>query len=475
MNTTLSSGDFFVMIAYFIIMIGIGIYYSKKIKDHDSFAIADRSLSMPIVIGTTVATCMGAGTALGDVGYIFEVGLIGVVSVSMWNVGWIALNLFSGKLRESNAASLPEFLEIRYGKSTRNIAAFVTITMVMNACAAQFAAAGTVLETLGLVERNVGIILGGIVIILLTVFGGLYAVAVTDTFQAVLIFIGVAIIAPIVAFSKAGGISEVFSRALIETPKMFDPHSIPVILLIGYALSYMLAAGSHPAYIQRVLAAKDRKTAVLGSLWSNILSLIIEIPILLVPIAAFILFPNLADGEMLIPTVIYELFPPILKGLILAGLIALIVTTADSFLLLLGTTISNDIIPIFKTDASEHQKLWISRSVVFIGGALIIVLAINGGSVFKLFRMGAAAYGAGMFVPLACACFWKRVKAKAANWGMAVGCIITIVWNIVGLGESTGVEGVIVGAAICLVLIVGITLTEKNDVIKSNTIQENNI
>jgi SSS family solute:Na+ symporter len=469
MITSLGTADLLVILLYFAFMIGVGIYYTKKIKDNDSFAVADRSLSMPVMIGTTVATCMGAGSAFGDVGYIFEVGLIGIISVTMWNVGWIALNIFSGKLRESGAASLPEFLEIRYGKSTKYIAAFVTLTMVMNACAAQFAAAGTVMETLGLIDKNTGIIIGGSIIILLTVFGGLYAVAITDAIQMILIFVGVVILVPIVAFIKAGGIGEVFSRAIVETPQMFDPHSIPFILLVGYALSYMLAAGSHPAYIQRILAAKDRKTAVVGSIWSNVLTVFFATPVLLVPLTAFILFPNMANGEMLVPTVIYQLFPPILKGLILASLLALIVTTADSFLLLLGTTISNDIVPIFKINPTPKQRLWISRAVVLLGGILIIILAINGGSVFKLFRMGAAAYGAGMFVPLACACFWKRTKTIAANWGMAVGCFSTIIWNLSGLGEATGIEGVIVGAVACLVLIAGISLIIKEDPTKLDT------
>lgn len=463
MLTSLGTADAAVIIVYFAVMIGIGIYYSKKIKGHDSFAIADRSLSMKVMIGTTVATCMGAGTAIGDVGYMFDVGLIGIISVSMWNVGWIALNLFSGKLRDSGAASLPEFLEIRYSKSTKNIASFVLLTMVMNACAAQFAAGGTIMETLNLMDKTTGIIVGGVVIILFTIFGGLYAVAVTDTLHSVLIFGGVAIAVPIVAFAKAGGVTEVFSRAAAETPEMFSLDTIAPIVLVGYALSYMLAAGSHPAYIQRVLASKDRKTAVRGSIWSNVISFVMEVPILLVPLTAFILFPNLTNGEMLIPTVVYELFPPVWKGLILAGLIALVVTTADSFLLLLGTTISNDIVPIFKPEITSKQQLWISRATVVIGGALIIVLAITGGSVFKLFRMGAAAYGAGMFVPLACACFWKKAKTIAVNWGMAVGCASTVIWNLSGIGESTGIEGVIVGALACLILTIGISLTVKDD------------
>lgn len=463
MTSSLSGIDAVVMILYFLVMIGVAIYYSKKIKSNDSFAVADRSLSLPVVIGTTVATCMGAGTATGDVGYMFEVGLIGLVSVSMWNVGWIGQNVMAGRLRSSGASSLPEFLEIKYGRSTRNIAAFVLLVMVMNSTAAQFAAGGTILETLGILDMKTGVIVGGIVIILFTLFGGLYSVAVTDTAHSVLIFIGVAIIVPIVAFTKAGGVTEVFHRAAVETPQMLSWDSIPVIVLVGYALSYLLAAGCHPAYAQRIMAAKDTKTAVRGSVWSNIFSFVIEIPILLVPLTAFIILPNLENGEMVVPTIIATYFPPLLKGLILAGLVALVVTTADSFLLLLSTTITTDIIPIFKADMDDKAKLKWSRIIVVLGGLFAIVMALYGGSVFQLFRMGAAAYGAAMFFPLLLACFWKGVKTLPTNIGMIVGCAGTIAWNQTPWYASTEIEGVIIGSALCLIICIVGSLVTKDD------------
>lgn len=462
MINSLSFIDSAVIIVYFLAMILVGVYFSKKIKNNDSFAVADRSLSLPIMVGTTVATCMGAGTALGDVGYMFEVGLIGLVSVAMWNVGWIGQNVMAKKLRASETSSLPEFLEKRYGKSTRNIAAFVLLVMVANSTAAQFAAGGTILETLGIMDMKTGVIVGGIIIILFTLFGGLYSVAVTDTVHCIVIFIGVAIIVPIVAFAKAGGVTEVFTRAAVETPQMLSWSSMPVIVLVGYALSYLLAAGAHPGYAQRILASKDTKTAVKGSVLSNVFSFVIEIPILLVPLTAFIILPNLSNGEMMVPTVVATFFPPVLKGLVLAGLIALVVTTADSFLLLLATTISTDILPIFKQDVSTKNQLLISRIVVVIGGIIAMVLAITGGGVFELFRMGSAAYGAAMFVPLVLACFWKGAKTKAINWGMILGCALTLVWNQTSLNETTSIEGVIIGAIVCLIVCVAGSLASKD-------------
>lgn len=452
--------DTVVIIVYFVAMIVIGMMFSKKIKDVDSFGVADRSLTMTIMVGTTVATCMGAATAIGDVGMVYDVGIVGFIAIATWNIGWIALILLSKRLRASGANSLPDFLEKKYGLSTKTMAAVVTAVYVINVTAAQCAACGRIAETLGLTDFRTGAIVGGIIVILYTVFGGLYAVAFTDTIQAVLLLFGVVIAVPIVAFSAAGGVGHVFSVTSQTNPELFNLSNIGVITLIGYILSYMLAAGSNPAYAQRILASKDEKTAFWGSIWSNLITLVICMPIAAVAFSAHILFPDMASGELSVPNVIYAYFPPFAKGLVLAALIALVMSTADSFLLLLGTTMSTDIWKVIKPQTSLKSLLIISRVTVVVGGIVGIILALHGGSVFLLFRMGAAAYGAGMFVPLVCACFWKGATTKGINWGMLSGCFLTVIWNLV-LRDSTGIEGVIVGAIVCLILTVLVSLTDK--------------
>lgn len=458
-NYSFSGIDAAVIIVYFAAMIIIGMMFSKKIKDVDSFGVADRSLSMKIMVGTTVATCMGAATAIGDVGMVYDIGVIGFVAIATWNIGWIALICLAKRLRASGASSLPDFLEKKYGLSTKTMAAVVSIVYVINVTAAQIAACGRIAETLALTDFTTGAIIGGIIIILYTVFGGLYAVAFTDTIQAVLLFFGVVIAVPIVAFFKAGGVGHVVEVTAQTNPDLFSLSNIGIMTLVGYILSYMLAAGSNPAYVQRILASKDEKTAFWGSIWSNLITLIICMPIAAVAFSAHILFPEMANGEMSVPSVIYAFFPPFVKGLVLAALIALVMSTADSFLLLLGTTMSTDIVKVIRPQTSIKTLLTISRITVVLGGLLGIALALHGGSVFLLFRMGAAAYGAGMFVPVVCACFWKRATTKGINWGMISGCFLTVLWNLI-LRESTGIEGVIVGAAVCLVFTVAISMMD---------------
>jgi Na+/proline symporter len=221
----------------------------------------------------------------------------------------------------------------------------------------------------------------------------------------------------------------------------------------------MLAAGAHAAYSQRIFASKDTKTAYMGSILSNIISAVLGTVICLPMLAAPFLFPEMIPGtakvgEQFIPKMIFAFFPPVGKGLVISALFGLILSTADSFLLMVGTTAVNDIYKIFKPDLDSKKALSLARIVTTVGGVVAIFLALWGGSVLTLFKTGAAAYGAGMFVPLLLGCFWKRASSKAVNSGMLAGCFLTIIWNVFKLNAFVKVDGVIIGAAACLILTV---------------------
>lgn len=459
MTFRFSTADLVIIMLYFAAMLGIGFYYSRKVKDSESYVVADRSLTMKVMIGTTVATCMGAGAVMADVGFVYSTGISGIAIMATFHIGWIALILMSKKLRASGTSTLPDFLGKRFADSTKAIAGIVTLTFLLNSTAAQMAAAGSIMEVLGLTSKNTGIIIGGTVILLLTVFGGLYAVAVTDTIQAVLLTVGCGIVVPIVAFVAAGGPAEVFEAAKETNPALLSFNALTPIGMIGWVVTYMLSAGAHAGYSQRIMASVDERTAFWGSIWSNIIAFVISVPIVLVGFTAYKLFPDLADGEMAVPLVISAFFPPVVKGFIMAALIALVVSTADSFLLLLGTTASNDVFRLLKPKTDAKKLLCLSRAATVVGGGIAMVFAIKGGSIFELFRMGSAAYGAGMFVPLVCACFWKKATTLAVNSGMLIGCFVTLIWNW-SLKASTGINGVLAGAGLCLITILVLSLAK---------------
>ncbi len=459
---SLALGDVVVIVLYFLIIVAVGLYYSKKVKSSESYVVADRSLTTKIMVGTTVATCMGSGAVMADVGFTYNSGVGALIVIATFNVGWIALICMSRKLRASRCATLPDFLGKTYGKSTKTISAIVTVVSMIASTAAQIAGCGTVMSALGLTSPTAGMLIGFAVIMLITIFGGLYSVAVTDTLQAVLLTLGIGIILPIAAFKSAGGVGEVFDTVNDANPAILDLGSISALEIIGYICVYIFNAGSHAGYAQRIMASVDEKTAVKGSVLSNIITLIMAFSIVSVAFCAYKLIPDLDNPEMIVPILIGQLFPPVIKGALLASLIALVISTADSFLLLLGTSCANDIYKSFKPDITGDRLLKLSRIFTIVGGFIALGLALTGGSVFELMRSGGAAYGAGIFIPLICACFIKSAKAKAINVGMFAGCFTTLIWNAV-FKASTGVNGVIVGGLICLACVLILSKIMKND------------
>ena len=457
----LSTLDVVVVVLYFAGMIAIGYLTSKKVHDSDDFVVAGRTLSIKVMVGTTLASAMGAFAALGMSGFIYKKGISAEYVIVAWCIGWSALILVAKVLRDSEAASLPEFFLKRFGPSTKAIASIVTLVFLVNATGSQLAAMGQISKGLGILDYNTGVIIGGVIILAYTVMGGLYAVAYTDAIQMVILTVGLGLFLPWKSLDLVGGFSGLAEQS---APMMFQTWGvIDTAVLVGWVVSFTFAAGAHPAYIQRILASRDSRTAKVGSIWSNVLMFALSLPILLAALCAPIIYPSLAEPETFIPRMIVGHFPMILSGLVLAALLGLVMSTADSFMLLTGTTTTNDIYKSLKPDVSLEKLLKYSRYATIFWGVAGILLALYGKNVLKLFKVGAAAYGAGMFFPLMAAVFWKRSTTTGINCGMLVGCFLTIIWNFT-FKELSGLDGVIAGAIGCLVVLVAVSLaTGKKD------------
>ena len=346
-------------------------------------------------------------------------------------------------------------------KTTGVITSSVTVIQQIASVAAQCASVGAVFALFGLVSRPTGIILGGIIILLYTISGGFYAVATTDVIQSILLVICLIIIIPIYAFSHAGGVGHVMANT------SWDWSAVNVPDLLALALSYFIAAGSHASYTQRILASKDEKTAFWGSVFSNGIGWIANWTTILTACAIPFIMPNLTDFEQFVPAVIGLYFPPVIKGLFISAILACVMSTADSFLIMAGSTFSNDIVKEVNPKLTDKQELLISRGATAVVALLAILFALKGGGIFKIFQTGAAVYGAAVFIPLLCGVFWPGVKAKAVNSAMVVGCVITLFWNQVGLKALTkdafgfAINGVVAGVFLCFLTVVVVNLALK--------------
>ena len=442
--------DYVVLAVYFLAMILIGVISSKKVKSSKDFTSAGQKLPLIFVIGSSIATCMGASVIFGNYAGVHAYGLSGYIGTLTYFVGWAGLILFSKYLRSSGATSLPEYLGLSYDKKSEVIASISILIFLLGSAANQFIAFGTMCETLGLCSKSAGIVIGAIVIVLFTVFSGLWGVALTDTLQMVIIIIGVVIAVPVVSFAKAGGVEYVFANT---DPSRLDPLAgLPLTTLISFIAARMLSASVDPAYAQRALAAKDTKDAVKGMGLSVGIGVLIYCIVILPVFTIPFLFPEMTDGATFVPTLVLAYFPPVAKGLMFAAILGLLLTTGDTYLLLISSTLTDNILPKFKVGIDDHKKLVLCRVFICVVPLIIVPIALYWKDIYSLTNATGSAYGAALFFPIVFAIVCKnRMNKRIINIAMLAGCFTSIIWDY-GLKAITNTSGILVGGAISLTL-----------------------
>lgn len=452
--------DIVVVVLYFVGMILIGVRAGKKVKKSSDFTSAGQGLSWKMVAGSTIATCMGANMVMGKYDLIFEAGMAGLTASLFWWVGWIVLLIMAKRLRMSNAVSIPSFLEEKYNGTTRKFCSLCVMIAMIASCAAQFLTIGTIFETFGICDRRTGTWIGAAIIVIFTILSGLWGVALTDTVQSVLLVIAFGVVFPIIVFKVAGGWDAVIAFNGPERLNMFQ--GIAPVTMLGWAVYYTLSTGADPAYAQRIFASKSTKDAVVGQGIAWAVTLVVCGFVSAVPgLAIGKIFPEITAGSQFTPMFIVTYLPAVVRGLMLSALLGLMLTSGDSYLLLLSSTIMDDVISPIKQDIEDKKKILLTR-LVCVGSAVVITaMALYVNSIYQLFKTGGGAYGAGVFIPLFLGCFWKKARAKAINAGMLLGFLISFCFDMfLKIPLALNMDGCIIGAVVCLVICVAGSLKD---------------
>lgn len=443
--------DFMTIIIFLILIIYLGIRATKKVKSSKDFSSAGQELSWFVCTGTCIASAIGANVVIGKYEVILESGVSGIVASWFWWIGWLFLLFLAKPLRASGALSIPDFLQKRYGEKTQKIGALCVLVCTISLTAAQFLAIGNVLEALGLCSREIGVWIGALIIILFTVFSGLWGVAITDTFQSIFLVLAFGIIFPIAVFNVAGGWEPVIMSHTAEELSLFQ--GMAPITMVGWGIYYIFSCGADPIFAQRIFAAKDTKTAVTSQFASWIITFFVTGIICALPaLAIHVIFPELSIGSQFTPKFLLTYMPPVARGLMLSFLLSMMLTSGDSQLLALTTTITDDIIkPRLKESQNEKRILLLNRAVCVVAAIVVCLMALYFDKIYQLLKTGGSAYGAGIFIPILLGCFWKKAKTKAINWGMAVGLIVSFGFDMfLKIPLGLDLDGVILGGVLCL-------------------------
>jgi len=420
---------FWTIIIYLIILIVIGAWRSGQVKTQDDFMVAGRRLSAKVLVGTLLATWIGSGSIIGGAGLAYNKGFSALwFDAGVW-IAIVVLYFIAGRVRAFGQYTVPDILESRYNKYARILGTIVTVIAYTAIVSYQFRAGGMVLNLVTGISVDSGIIITAVFVIGYTVLAGLVSVAYTDVANGIMMTIGLFIALPFL-ISGGGGWSAIASR-LPETH--FQPlGNMTLMEAIGYSLPTMLLLLGESGMYQRFFSARDEGTArrsVIGWIAGTI---VIETLIVVLAVIGAGIFTEI-DSEMVILHSVKAGLPVAIGCLCLAAIVAVIVSTADSFLLVPSTNIIRDVYQRFvNPDASQKQIVLYSRIVVVLLGIFAFAQVRFFTRVLEMALYAYTMYGVGITPAVMGAFFWKRANAYGGVSSIAGGMTVTLIWEIGG-------------------------------------------
>ncbi|MCJ0931387.1 sodium/proline symporter [Virgibacillus halodenitrificans] len=439
-------------IIYCIAIIGIGYYFSKRSKTQSDFLLGGKKLPGWALAFSERATGESAWLLLGYTGFVFMTGLSGIWVAAGIASGIIFSWLFLAKrfMKETDKYSiltLPDYLAVRFGKKA-NIIRWLTSLLIagflMFYVGAQMAGAGKMLFITFDWTPTTGIILATIVIIIIAFAGGFISVVWTDMIQSVMMVITLVVL-PIVAFFHLQSNDISISQSLVSAGSSFNSwfggltgFALGVLFFNNFAWFFGFLGGQ-PQLSARFMALKNDREAKHGSIVAVVWTFLAYGGAFLIGLCAIAMYDqgSFGDVEVLLPTMILQLMPPWIAGLLLAGVLAAIITTANSQLLVVTGSISEDIIhKAIGIKLTDKQLVWLSRIMVVLFGLIGMIIALVSESLLYLVVGWAwAGVGCTLSPAILMTFFWKRYSGAGVIATVVSGLLSTVLWISTPLEE----------------------------------------
>ncbi|MBY0221617.1 sodium:solute symporter family protein [Sporosarcina aquimarina] len=425
-----------IMISVFILlMICVSAFFSRFVKTGEDFYLGGRRMPW-WVLGPTIAAGLFGGTSMLVVaGNAMTDGLsaIWILAIPSWIGAFVSAIFFARKVRSlPGVASLPDLIELRYDKVSRNVFMIVTVLFYIAFTTSQLLAIGKFVFGFSGISVITGMGIALIVVLIYATVSGFLGVVITDTIMAAILFVGLVILA-FSSLSWGNGWSNISETITSTTPDFFNLFSTSIhpLLAIVYVAAFGLALVPQQDIFQRYASAKDEKNALFGGLFA----LVIFIPLYILPMIAGI------SGKVWLPLQTSEtvpvdqfvawtaknMFSPFLSAFLFVAIVAAIMST-------LSTTINSGALNITKDvyqqyvnkNASPKQVITISRLATILMGLLAFIFATTFDVILDALYLAFNVAFAGMFVPVIGAFYWKRATARGATWSALAGTIFVL-------------------------------------------------
>ncbi len=462
---------------YIIVMVCIGLYAYKKTTSFDDYILGGRSLGSFVTALSAGASDMSGWLLMGLPGAIFLTGLSeSWIAIGLIIGAWLNWYLVAGRLRvhtevQNNALTLPDYFTGRFGdkkKILRIISALVILVFFAIYCASGMVAGARLFESIFGMDYTTALWVSAIATMSYVCIGGFLAISWTDTFQAGLMIFAL-LLAPIMTYLALGDTAQFTQLIEVARPhasNMFTGVStIAIISSMAWGLGYF----GQPHILIRFMAADSVRSIPnarrIGMAWM-ILCLGGAVAVGYIGIAYFQLHPELAATVTKNPETVFMeltkiLFNPWIAGIVLAAILAAVMSTLSCQLLVCSTTLTEDLYKAFlRKDASQNELVWVGRLMVLAIAVLAIILAMNPDSkVLGLVAYAWAGFGAAFGPLIILSLFWKRMTLNGALVGMIVGALTVIIWK--NTMSSLGLYEIVPGFILSFISIIVVSLMDK--------------
>lgn len=432
-------------VLYLVAMLSIGVYYSRSQQRLSDYILGGRSLGPWITSMSAEASDMSGWMLMGVPGFAYATGVsaawiaIGIAIGTYLNWQFVSQRLRNYTEVANNSLTIPDYLSNRFHDGAniiRIISALFILIFFLIYTSSGFVSGGKLFETVFGLDYSTAVLLGAAVVVIYTFLGGFMAVSWTDFIQGCMMFLAIVLV-PLVGMIAYGGFDAVATRLTATAPQLLDfvPDKTPSgFIAIISALAWGFGYFGQPHILVRFMAIGDpkelNKSKHIAMTWV-VISLAAAVCVGLVGKVVLDTPLTGADTEKVFLVMSRQLFPPFATGLILSAVLAAIMSTASSQLLVTASAISKDFYHTFvhKT-ASEKELIYVSRLTVLVVAALAIMMAMNPDSyILTMVSYAWAGFGAAFGPAILLSLYWKRMTRNGALAGIIVGGLTVLIWK----------------------------------------------
>jgi len=454
--------------AYLLVLIYLGISYARRSNSSpEEYFLANRGFGPWVAAMSAEASDMSGWLLMGlpGVAYFTGYGEAFWTALGLFIGTWINWAVVARRLRNysqiaDNAITIPEFFSKRFHDQRRvllTLAALISLVFFSIYVGAQLITVGKLFSYTFGFNMTTMVIVGAAVVLCYTLLGGFWAVGMTDLIQGILMIVALVVVL-IVAFFVSGGVSGIAANLAdfprftdffgIATPKMaggvqevvrgvpqFGPGADYGLLAIVSTMAWGLGYFGMPHVLVRFMAIKKTSMIKPSMTIAVVWCFIAQAAAVLIGVIGRSYLPNFlvtaSEAENIFILLSTRFFPPVFAGIVLSGILAASMSTCDSQMLIVASSLANDLFKgVFKKDAGNNAVMWIARAGMFLVTLFAIFVAIRGNqSIFRVVSYAWAGFGASFGPLVLFSLFWKRTTFPAAVAGMLSGGIMVVVWK----------------------------------------------